>query len=404
MTVWKDFVLQDQYMDLHDFENPTRQSAIQFGEWVDPALVGMNAETIAEINQLFDQRYQQGQYHAAQLVILRHGQVVLDRFAGNTGRNPNEWIDADTPFLNFSANKAFTAMCVHKLIGNVSLEWDAPVAKYWPEFGQKGKESTTIRQVFTHCSGIGQPHLMRQIWLWPNWKRVIQDIAETPAEYPPGEACSYQTVNFGFIFGEIIRRVTGMNIGRYLHKTILEPLGMKHSYLPIDDENLKHSPRLSSQGRTYRGIAKLFNLPIIRKAVIPAASMHASARDLAVFYQMLLNGGEYDHNRIFEPATIGRAISPGYQGMDRTLKTNAFWAHGFHLGGEGHEYHRPPVSQKQKNSSERKFSHYGIGTAMAWADWREQVVVAFTCSHMPEPARVEARWNEINDLVWKSME
>ena len=403
MTIWKNFILQDKYMDAHDFENPTHRVPVDFNKEVNPASVAMNPEAVRQLIMLFDQRFKEGLYRAAQLVVLRHGQVIIDRFAGSTQNATNLPVDVDTPFFNFSTNKAFTAMCVHKLIELEKIEWDAPVAEYWPEFGQKGKEKTTIRQVFTHRSGIGQPHIMRQIWYWPFWKRVTRDIANTPAEFIPGEECSYQTVNFGFIMGEIIRRVTGMDAGQYMHKMIFEPLGMHNSYLPIDDKNLKRSPRLTTQYKEYRKTARVFNLPIIRKALIPAASMHSSAHDLAVFYQMLLNGGEYAGKRLFEPETIGRAISPGYQGPDRTLKTDSFWAHGFHLGGVRHAYHHSKNEGIGKRSSESTFAHYGMSTSMAWADWREQVVVAFTCSHRLGPENTDTRWNELNDLVWTAL-
>jgi CubicO group peptidase (beta-lactamase class C family) len=294
-------------------------------------------------------------------------------------------------------------MAIHHLIEEGKVEWDTPVAEYWPAWGRLGKEKATIRNVFTHQSGIAQPHLMRQVPLWPFWKLVTLDIALTRAEVEPGTDCGYQTVNYGFILGEIIRRVSGMDAGEYIEQTLFAPLGMQNSATRISRTALKTSPRLSAGGKAFKNAVWLFDQPLIRRALIPAATFHAPARDLAVFYQMLLNGGTYAGKRLFQPETIGRAIAPGYQGYDRTMRADSFWAHGFHLGGESKATATAYIGGEGKGSSESTFGHYGMGTCMAWADWREQVVVAFTCNKLLDPPGPEARWNQLNNWVWDAL-
>ncbi|NSW53350.1 MAG: beta-lactamase family protein [Anaerolineae bacterium] len=391
------------YLDRHNFNNPTHHRPLDFSREVDPTAVGMRTEFVQKLVGAFEHQYKRKFHSAAQLVVLRHGQVVVDRTIGTLSFENNTPVTPHTPFLLFSASKAITAMAVHKLIEEGKVAWDAPVAYYWPVWGQRDKQQATIRHVFTHQSGIAQPHLMQQIPLWPFWKLVTLDIALTRAEFEPGTACGYQTVNFGFILGEVIRRVTGMDAGTYIENTIFKPLGLEDSTVRISRAALKTSPRLAAGGKTFKNAVWLFNQPIIRRALIPAATMHASARDLAVFYQMLLNGGEYAGQRLFQPETIGGAIAPGYKGPDRTMQTESFWAHGFHLGGESKATATAFIGGEGKGSSESTFAHYGMGTCMAWADWREQVVVAFTCNKLLEPPGPDARWNQLNNWVWDAL-
>lgn len=381
------------YLAAHDFSNPTHRAEVDFSHENETDLAGLD-----ELVKVFERHYRRGLHSAAQLVVLRRGQVLLDRAIGTLRRGGGAAVTPHTPFLVFSATKPFAAMAIHKLIEEGRVEWDAPVARYWPEWGQRGKETAAIRHVLNHQSGIGQPHLNRQALLWPNWQRVTADVARTAAEYAPGTECAYQTVNFGFILGEVIRRVTGMDAGSYIRRTILEPLGMRDSALPISRRGLAASPRLYAAGKTYQSAAMVFGIPAIRTALMPAATLHASARDLAVFYQMLLNGGEYNGTRLFAPETIANAIAPAHTSFDRTLGLEITWANGFQIMEQS-----PAAAAAGYGSSPSTFAHYGIGTCMAWADWRAQVVVAFTCNTLLEPPGPDARWAMLNNAVWDAL-
>jgi len=132
-------------------------------------------------------------------------------------------VDADTPFLTFSVSKAFTAMAVMRLVEEGKLELDAPIAHYWPEFVQGGKERATLRHTLLNQAGIPAPHLKRQIFLWPFWSLVARNVAHERALFPPGTQTAYHLVNFGFILGEVVRRVTGQPIDIFLRQTFFEP-------------------------------------------------------------------------------------------------------------------------------------------------------------------------------------
>ena len=116
-------------------DNPTLKQTIDYSKPADPASLGMSTQGIENIRQVFQRQFEQGLHPAAQLVVLRHGQVVVDEVVGQHRSQP---VTSATPFLGFSVTKPYTAMCVHKLIEEGLVEMDAPVAEYWPEFGAEG--------------------------------------------------------------------------------------------------------------------------------------------------------------------------------------------------------------------------------------------------------------------------
>lgn len=378
---------------------------VDFSHEVNPESAGMHRAGIEELARVFEDQITARHWHsAAQLVVLRHGKVVLDRALG-VGRYGKP-VERDTPFYCFSVSKPFTGLCVHKLIEEGKIEMDAPIAKYWPEWGCKGKETATIRHAFLHQAGIPAPYFYRQVLSWPNWPRLMRIIAGYQAEFLPGTRTAYHMINYGFILGEVVRRVTGQMIDVYFRESFADPLGLAHTRLRGDDEMLRQSPRLNSLCKENRNAAFLFNLPVIRKALIPAASLTSSARGLAVFFQMLLNGGKYNGRQLLKKDTIRYATSSGYLGYDEGLKINMHYGYGFLLGDEGLITPDPLTGRVRRaygsRSSARTFGGLGLGSSMVWADGDAGLVVAFTCNGLHHNDITGERWEEISDAVWNA--
>ncbi|MCA9397542.1 beta-lactamase family protein, partial [candidate division WWE3 bacterium] len=266
--------------------NPTLTTEITFGQEVDPSKVGMSTQGVKAIVDVFYSQVSEGLHFGAQLVVLKNGKVVVDRVAGLANVRTKLQVSHDTLFHGFSITKPFTAMCIHKLVEQGKLELDTPIAKYWPEFGSKGKEAATIRHVFLHQAGVPSRGLYTQIPLWLNWKYVTRNVANLEAEYPPGSKTSYHIVNYGFILGEIVRRVSGKPIQVYLKEEFLDPLNLRDTYLGLPRRKLKEASRIYSGDSAQSPMVFLFNLPCIRGAVLPAATLNSTARDIAIFFQM----------------------------------------------------------------------------------------------------------------------
>jgi CubicO group peptidase (beta-lactamase class C family) len=379
---------------------------LDFSIEVDPSKVGMNADRIKSIGKKFEFMVTEKHWHpAAQLVVLRHGKVVLDRFIGN-GRNGRP-IDHETPFYTFSVSKPFIGICIHKLIEEGKIKLDDRISTYWPEFGCRGKEDATVRHALLHLAGIPAPHLYWQIPLWPYWKLVTKAVAGYKAVYPPGKVAHYHSLNYGFILGEVLRRVTGKMPEVYFADKFIEPLGLKNTWMRIPAKEISRSPRLISYNKEHDLTVKIFDLKVMRTAVIPAASIHSTARELATFFQMLLNGGEYGGKRYLKPGTIKKAVSSGYHGYEGNENSVVNFGFGFQLGGEDvflKDTQGKKVPFFGKGSSEKTFGHYGLGSCMVWADPDADIVVAFTTNGLWHSDVTHLRWKMINDAVWDALE
>ncbi|MBG0787529.1 MAG: beta-lactamase family protein [Anaerolineaceae bacterium] len=377
------------------------KSPTDYSKPTDPSQLDIDADRLEKVREIFyDQIDRQALHSAAQLVVLRHGQVVLDLAHGKSRFNRE--VTAQTPFFTFSVTKAFTGVCVHQLIEQGKIEMDAPITEYWPEFGQKGKEAATIRHAFLHQAGIPAPNLNRQVLRWPFWNWVTKELAETPAVYPPGEKTAYHLVNYGFILGEVVRRVTGMPIDRYLDQHFIQPLGLKHTWMRIPAGKINSTPRLYSGDKEYNAAVFIFNRRINRQALIPAASLHSTARELAIFYQMLLNGGVYGGTRYLSEETLRQAITPGAEGIDHYLHYPMRYAYGFHLQQSYTNTKGVTIYDMGSGASEKAFGHYGMASSMAFADPGTDLVLTFTCNRLIKAsnhrnqALLEALWAAVH--------
>jgi CubicO group peptidase (beta-lactamase class C family) len=334
---------------------------------------------------------------AAQVAIYFQGNLVADLSGGASG---SPAVSPETPFLCYSVSKAFTAVAIMHLMERGRLELDAPIGRYWPEFAQRGKETATIRHALLHQAGIPAPHLQRQVFTWPFWGLVTRGVAREPAQFVPGSQSAYHLVNFGFILGEVVRRVSGLPVDVYLQRTFFGPLEMKNTWMRIPARELRRSPRLITQSDEMKKAAHIFNLTIIRRSLLPAAGLHSTAVELGRFFQMLLNGGEYAGKRYLQPETIDLAAQSHYDGYDAYIKSDINWGLGLIMGGGTHLPPEPRSWVMGYGSSEATFGALGMGTCMVWADRRARLVTAFTCNRMLGEPEVAHRWAAVSNSVW----
>ncbi len=337
---------------------------------------------------------------SAQLVVHHQGTRIVD-LHGRAYQTPDN--SPETAYLTFSVSKGFTTCAILKLIDDGLIELDAPVATYWPEFGQRGKETATIRHTLVHQAGIPAPHLYQQLILWPFWNLVTRRVASYPAEFPPGSQTAYHMVNFGFILGEVVRRVTGMPIDRYLQQQFFKPMGLKRIWMRAPGKEESDSPRVVALSRSMKNTATLFNLHTIRRALIPAAGLHSNADCLAEFFSMLLNAGVYQGHQYLRPETIAEAASSQYNGLDNYVQTQMNWGLGFIMGGGMSANSDPTRNAMGTGSSSTSFGSFGMGTCMVWVDRDAQLVTAFTTNGMLSGSKSNERWAMISNAIWKAI-
>jgi CubicO group peptidase (beta-lactamase class C family) len=353
---------------------------------------GLDPAALERVGEVFASQLEAGLHPGAQLTVRRRGAIVLEA-SGGTSR-PGEAgppVTADTLFLIFSATKPLTAMAVHLLAERGALELEAPVARYWPEFGCLGKESATLLHVLSHQGGFP----LGPKWLtWDRWRDpadIARAMAERPARWEPGSDVGYHPLNFGWVLGEVVRRVDGRSLGRFLADEITGPIGMRETWLGLPaelHERVAHHVDFSGE---FEFVAD-FNRPEVHAAEAGAATGITTTRDLTRFYTCLLRGGEIDGVRVLRPETVARATGVVVDGArDRTLGVPVRWALGFHLGG--------PVSAFGRRSSPLTYGHSGHGSTTAWADPELDLAVAFFTNGVRGSVENFLRMTRLNDAI-----
>jgi CubicO group peptidase (beta-lactamase class C family) len=384
-------------------ENPSLSQPIEFSARPDLACLGISVSGKQRVKQVFDAQLNQGLHPGAQMVVLRWGQVILDLSEGFTRKDKKVPISPGTQFLVFSLTKPFTSCCIFKLIEEGKINLDDPVGLYWPEFSSLGKEEITIKQVLLHQTGLPRNGLVYQILNIRNWKRVTDNLAKQKPIFLPGSKTAYQLLNYGYILGEIVYRVTGLPIDEYLQSEFLTPLGLLHTTMRVKDFQNGEFAHLSSATVDHQVIARIFNSRRFRGALIPAASLHSTAREIAIFFQMLLNHGIYAGQRFLDSQSVELMTSLGHEDFDLSLGRKTRWGYGFFLGGD-HQLHPEYADGMGKGSSVETFGHYGQRNSMVWADKRSGLVVVYLCNRFLASNENKARLQQISDAVWDAIE
>ncbi len=356
--------------------------------------------------------YRLGLQPAMALCVRVRGQVVLHRSIGHRvaafrGEPPRPTAVAtpDTPFNIFSASKAVTAMLIHLLDDEGKLHLDDPVAETIPEFGTLGKHRITIRHVLTHRAGLPSiPGDEVDLDLLARPDRILERLCAAPLQHPPGRVLAYHALTGGWILGEIVRRVSGMPVERFLEARVLEPLGfrwMRYGVRPEDvprvarDERTGPRPRWPVSWMFRRAIGvpmdeavTIARDPRFLTAVVPSGNIVATAEEACRFFELLLRGGELDGVRVFGARTVRRAVTEqSWMERDRMLGLPIRYGMGFMLGARRLSFygHHTP----------RAFGHLGFTNVLCWADPDRELSACLVASGKPLFTAELAAWLDI---------
>ena len=371
------------------------------GREADPAEAGMTREGVDRIWGSALSLFRSGVYPALTLCVRRHGEVVVDRAIGwARGGGPGDPADAeralaqpDTPFVIFSAAKAYTATVAHLLDERGLIHVDDRVCEYIPEYARHGKQAITIEHVLSHRAGV--PNLPGHVLDLDNVgdrDLLVETLCDAKPRTRPGKLLSYHAVSGGFIVGEIVHRVTGKDIRQVMAEEICEPLGFRwgnYGVAPEDVDAVGRSyatgapvlPPLSTAmaralGRHPDEVTRISNDPRFLTAIVPAANIVTTANELSRFYELLRCGGELDGVRVMEPRTIRRAlVERAYREIDLTLGAPMRHASGFLLGAQAMSLFGP--------DTEQAFGHLGFTNILGWADPQRAVSVGLITSGKP---------------------
>jgi CubicO group peptidase (beta-lactamase class C family) len=341
----------------------------------------------AELNQVANRRVQalldrltaSGDELGLQVAAYHEGRLVIDAWSGIADRESGRPVEGGTLFTSFSVTKGVVATAIHILAERGVLDYDTPVAAYWPEFGQNGKQAATLRHVLTHTEGVPQMPDPVTPEMLGDWELMCRLIAAQAPLWEPGTKTGYHAYTFGWILGEIVRRADGRRIEQVIVDEITGPLGIDDWYLGMPDVPAIEprmatlvtapppagAPALPPDALLFRAMplsvfpaAHVYNRRDVRRAVIPAGGGIMSARGVARHYAALAEGGTLDGVRVLSPERLQIATQMQTDAVDQVLGTPIRKALGWFLGA--------PLSPMSERST--AFGHPGAGGSTAFAD------------------------------------
>ncbi|HEV2530450.1 serine hydrolase domain-containing protein [Phenylobacterium sp.] len=333
-----------------------------------------------------------GRETGIQVCAYLGGRQVLDVWAGLADPSIGQPVDGDTLFNVFSVTKAITATALHIQAERGLVDYDAPIADYWPEFAAHGKGAATVRHALTHRVGVPQMPAGVSPEMMCDWDAMAIAIADLPPLFPVGETTAYQSMTFGWIVGEIVRRTDPRRraFADFVRQEIAEPLGCADLWLGIpraaepriarlSDANASDPPPpadslfAASMPPAVALVPAVFERPDVRRACIPGVGGIFTARSQARFFAMLAGGGELHGVRLLSAERVAsfsvpRAMSdepdPVMFGIPLPISQGGYW-----LGGP-------------KVGSPRAVWHPGAGGSIGWADPDTGLAVAICHNRM----------------------
>ena len=334
--------------------------------------VGMDPIAVQELEALFRKQIDQGLHPGAVLAVYRHGKLAVDLWGGLADDAAGTPVQSDTMFILYSSTKPLAAACLHILWERGQLAWDDTVAQYWPGFAKRGKESVTIRHILTHRGGFPETPPELSWDRWQDWDFVVECMEDIIPDYPAGQIMAYHPRNFGWVIGELVRRIDGRHIGVFLREEIFDPLGLHDGYVGLPAELEPRVSRIHAMEDCDRpGMIRPYNRPEVHQAVHPAGGGIFTARDLARFYAMMGNGGELDGVRILKPESVAEATALQLEANDFSLGTRMRRSLGLVLDDS-----RMGATDKAGDGL-GTFGHGGAGTSVGWADPAMGLAVAY---------------------------
>ncbi|HXD89513.1 MAG TPA: serine hydrolase domain-containing protein [Candidatus Binataceae bacterium] len=373
----------------------------------------------ARVREAFAENFADRGDVGAAVAVTVGGRPMIDLWGGFADKARTRRWERDTIVNVYSATKGVAATCINRLADQGRIDLDAPVARYWPEFAQAGKERLPVRWLLSHRAGLPAVRKPLPAAALMNWEMMTTAIAAQEPWWEPGTRHGYHALTLGFLIGDVARRVTGKTLGAYCRDEIAEPLGLDfHIGLDARDD-----ARCSEVIGSPAGPAGQANLPpgaedpesmtmkavnnppgalklstinsrAWRAAEVPAANGHTNARALAKFYGALACGGEVEGVRVLSPGQIEQGYTEQSNGPDAVMfGLPSRFGLGYRLTQPAAKYGPNPHA----------FGHTGAGGSLAFADPDAQLGFAYTMNQMGPHILIDPRAVALIDAIYESL-
>lgn len=354
----------------------------------------------AVVRKAIDEVIGAGREVGLQVAAYRDGKLVVDTWGGLADPATGRKVDGDTLFNVYSVTKAVAATALHVQAERGLIHYDAPIVRYWPEYGAHGKQHTTVRDALTHRACIPQMPEGVTPEMMCDWDAMVRAVADLKPLAAPGTRTLYLSMTFGWIIGELVRRTDPRrrSLGRFVREEIAGPLGIEDLWIGIPDAVVprvakqidamvplppEHLPPLflASMPEAVALSPRVFERPDVRRAEVAGVGGIFTARAEARFWAMLANGGELDGARLLSrervaafstPRANAEEPDPVMFGFPIPISIGGFWLGGAH----------PPVCSAR---NPRAICHPGQGGSIGWADPELKLAVAICHNRLFNP-------------------
>jgi CubicO group peptidase (beta-lactamase class C family) len=353
------------------------------------------------VQSIFDTALSSGEELGVRFTVVRQGEVVLDLWGGHADREKTRPFDNRTLTPVFSVTKALAAILVARLADQGKLAYGQTVASVWPEFAAAGKAAITVEQMLSHQAGL--PGFLEPMAPsdWFDWNLICGKLAAMTPLWPPGTASGYHAVTYGYLAGEVFRRVDGRTMGRALAEDIAGPLGLDLFIgLPeSEDERVASLQRPSAFpkfGKMNDAVKAAFltkwaspggrGAEAWRRAEIPSANGHATALALATLMDVMANGG----GDLLSPSSAEALARQRIVGDDLVLPFHISWGAGVMRNQELNLY----------GPGQETFGHSGWGGACCLADPERGLGMAYVMNKQSSDLIGDARARRLIDAAY----
>ena len=376
----------------------------------DTTVEGFVQDRFAAVREAFAANLESGADLGASFTATVEGETVVDIWGGFADEARTRPWERDTLVNVYSTTKTMTALTALLVADRGDLDFDAPVARYWPEFAQNGKAGVKVSHLMSHSSGLSgwkEPISKEDLY---DWEKVTGLLAAQAPYWEPGTAIGYHALTQGYLVGEVVRRITGKTVGTVFREEIAEPLGADfHIGMPATEDarvaDLIPPPPGGAIGDGPQSdlSANMSNNPGIdvlatrtrawRAAEIPAAGGQGNARSVAEIHVLLANGGVAKGKRILSEAGCRKALEVQIEGPDLVLGVPARFGMGFGLPGA----HLPLPNPNT-------IYWGGYGGSLAIIDMDARTSFGFAMNRMVPTTTGDMRALGLAAAMWKALE